>query len=442
MLFPRSKPFKLVHAAILAVSCVPALAQALAEPRLAERSAYPIPRDAARAPDGLAPGLPPQEKIDEARRAWPLPPKKPAHPGAPGSLIPHSESPARPGETPGVKPRPNNLEKAQAKGSLETPTDGRTRSHAADQTHVDSTDTATYLDWTKVHQDPSGLFWTATESNEGGSAQRSLRSAELEELFHSGATVVSSGDVPNGPQWRDFTKGYPGQVVTHEPESANRDRRAIAEAVALGDKPIDLATVKVFNALPQETDFEPSVKERGLMQIGGTTRAWELINQRIIAASAGFSSEVATRKALLDELQYGNSSVIVVYAHFDGNQLYMPGSNGQTVTVDDIAKIVRTRDSRVASRVIVLAACSTAAKPPNTRSLTSVLLQKGIARTVWATDHPYDARDIPDLLKRLKAQTPLRKAGGQLQQYVNLHFSNRLPGPLPRSLLTWREKDG
>jgi hypothetical protein len=94
--------------------------------------------------------------------------------------------------------------------------------------------------------------------------------------------------------------------------------------------------------------------------------------------------------------------------------------------VDEIAAVDRTRGLSV-NRVIVLAACNAAVKSPT--SLVSMLLQKGIARTVLATDQTYDARDIPALMARLKSQTPLRRAAGQLHQYVELKLPDGLRRP-------------
>jgi hypothetical protein len=55
-------------------------------------------------------------------------------------------------------------------------------------------------------------------------------------------------------------------------------------------------------------------------------------------------------------------------------------------------------------------------------SLVSLLLQKGIGRTVFATQFPYDARQIPDLMQRLSSGAGPRAGGGQLRQYVELLY--------------------
>jgi hypothetical protein len=270
--------------------------------------------------------------------------------------------------------------------------------------------------------------YRAYEFNQTGTEQRPLSLQGLEDLYKTGSPIVNTGDVPHGENWHKFIFGHSDQTVIHEKDSANRDLRAIAEATALAGRPLDPGTTKVFNALPQETHPASSLRERTRMGIAGSQTAWGAMNAQIKSASQGFSSHVADKTALFNELQYGRANVIVIYAHFDGTRLYLPGAAGGTLSIDEIARIDRTKDPAVRERVIVLAACSTAYHFSNSASLASVLLQKGIARTVLATDRPYDARGIPDLMTHLGARTPLREAGGQLLQYVELRNPEELPG--------------
>jgi hypothetical protein len=282
----------------------------------------------------------------------------------------------------------------------------------------------TMLQWEETRDSSGHPSWTATPQTSGQASPIDLKG--VDDMLSKGHTIVNTGKMPPGRMWRDLNTKYPGQIVTHEPESANRDPQKISDALALGNLPLDPATVKVFNALPQEKGMLEYFTEQSRMGIGGTLKDWQTINEQIKEKSGakGLPHEVmpptATKKAFLDELRYGTSSVVILYAHFDGLKLYMPGAHGGTVSIDEIAQIDRTGDPRVRNRVIILAACSAGARLEDPRSLTSVLLEKGIARTVMATDRPYDARQIPDLLARLGNRTALRKAGGQLQQYVEL----------------------
>ena len=293
-----------------------------------------------------------------------------------------------------------------------------------------------YILWKK---DPvKGFTYKAQEEDTGaGVPTRVLSEKDLDRIYKSGEVVVNSGDVPHGPKWKEFTADYTSRIVIHEETSANADRATIEEATLLGDRKFDLGNTMVFNALPQETSPDASRIERATMgNIVGTGDDWLRVNKRINDAVKGVTVRVADKKTLLDEFQNGNSSVIFIYAHFDGKRLYLPGVGGETLSVDEIARINRTKDTTVRDRVIILAACSTAAKGQS-ESLVQVLLNRGIARTVFATDRPYDARDIPALMQRLKVK-PLRKAAGQLQQYVELERPRIFPG---RSQMTLKDSE-
>jgi len=279
--------------------------------------------------------------------------------------------------------------------------------------------------WKATPNPVRGLDYRAYLTSKDGGAPRLLTPSDLQQLYNASAPVVNTGDVPQGGNWQQLTANHGDKVVIHEKTSGNASWVDIAGAVELAGKPLSPATTRVFNALPRETSPGESLRELHRMSIVGTGEAWTAVNERIKQETDGFHTEVADKKALLDELHYGHSNVIIVYAHFDGNRLYLPGAEGGTLSVDEIAKIDRSGDLAVRDRVIILAACNTAA-PAHSGSLASLLLQKGIARTVLATDHPYDARDIPALMARLRSGKPLRESAGQLRQYVELDRQIRL----------------
>jgi len=247
-------------------------------------------------------------------------------------------------------------------------------------------------------------------------------------IQNSHEPVIHTGEVPSGPKWQEFTSTH-NNVVIHPSGSQNANLASITLASALGATMLEPRTTRIFNALPQQTDAAASLRERHRMGLDhtGTAEAWRSVNDEIRATTKGYETHVATRQALLDELQHGSSDVVIVYAHFDGKMLHLPGDAGtlaeNTITVSDLAKMNRVGDPAVRERIIVLAACSTAS-PVNGQSLAQVLLKTGIARTVFATDRPYDAREIGDLMTRLKSNS-VRSAGGQLHQYVELHFPER-----------------
>ena len=260
------------------------------------------------------------------------------------------------------------------------------------------------------------------------SGERWLSADGLHALENGGRPVVHEGEIPSGAEWGAKWEAFTGlhrNLAVHVPESANREPHEIAEATALGTLVLQPARVKIFNALPNERTAERSAVERRRMGLErtGTVEDWSGLNDRIRKSTEGtFQMQTATRQAVLEELRHGSSDDILLYAHHSKGRIYLGGADTKTgdgmITLEDLAGIVRRGDPAVAHRRIVLVACRTA-DVGEAGSIARKLLQNGIARTVFATDKPYDAREIPALLERLKSQS-LQQGGGQLKQYVRL----------------------
>jgi hypothetical protein len=282
------------------------------------------------------------------------------------------------------------------------------------------------------------VYWQTTRDGNGRPSSRAyevvpdvpppgrpLGLEGLKALVHSGP-IVHSGEVPSVDNLEKLTGSRGADTVIHESSSANRDPAEIDHAEKLGRLPLNPGNTHIFNALPQETGVAASTQERTRMglQRTGTPEAWRRVNDEIERTTEGFPRAVATREAILEELQHGSSDVIVLYAHFDGERLHLPGKDGtlkeNSISVDEIARMQsRSGDPKVRDRVIVLVSCNGATQIKG-HSLAEAILAKGIARTVFATDKPYDARQIGELMTQIKAQAPIREAGGQLHQYVEL----------------------
>lgn len=263
--------------------------------------------------------------------------------------------------------------------------------------------------------------------DEKSNSSTPLDAAALKALYASGAPVVHLGDVPPASQLREITGGESDQTVIRKKSSVNQDAKSIARATMLASRPLSPENTVIFNALPQERDAAASKQERSRMQIVGTGEAWGSLNDGIERASEGFKSQTASKAALLEEFRTGTSNVVVIYAHFDGTRLHLPGKEGSlgdnSISLEELSQI--DRSGQPANRLVILVACNTAAPSANKGpSLVNVMLEKGIARSVMATDRPYDARDIPALMERFRQGTPVREAGGQLRQYVELAHAN------------------
>jgi hypothetical protein len=294
----------------------------------------------------------------------------------------------------------------------------------------------TTLRWEKTQDSSGHPSWSAT-SQTGKQAKVDFNS--LEKSLTQGEVIINEGALPQGKEWRELNARYPDQMTFHEPESANRTPEDIRAALHLGDRPLDPAKVKVFNALPHETELLNHIQEQNRMSVGGTLDYWKGLHKDIEASSGAMIPHRATKEKVLEELRAGTSNVVMLYAHSDGEQLYMPGANGGTIHADELEQIDRRGDPGVHKRIVILVACQAGAKTPNNpRSLASVLLKKGVARTVFATDRPFESGDITKLLEKLANGMPPRMAvglheynGSSLHQYVELE-SPVLNGPAER----------
>jgi len=250
-----------------------------------------------------------------------------------------------------------------------------------------------------------------------------LTQAQILALYHDGQNVVNTGAATQDPEWHRFTAPLADRTVIHEEESANRSNADLDWAMEVAGRPLDPAKTVVFTALPQQSLPRASFAERQRMQIGGSGEAWAQLNGKIEKSGAKFApAKVATKDALLKEFETGTSNVVLVYAHFDGNTLHMPdsdGKQGEGISMADFAALADRADAK--DRVIILVACSTAKAAAGETSLVSLLLKKRLARAVFATAFPIDAQHIPDFLKNISAGKLPTQADPQLRQYVELN---------------------
>jgi hypothetical protein len=282
--------------------------------------------------------------------------------------------------------------------------------------------------------DPRSPRYLVFRVNHQDGSRRALSVDDVRTLYQSHRPLVQTGAATQEAAWHEFTRQYSVDTITHEDASANRNWTEISDAVNLGNRRLDPKNTVIFNALPQQIG-EGFGREQRRMKIGGNAKAWGDLNEKIRSSAGEFATRIATKQDLLHELDSGTSSVVILYAHFDGQHLYMPdphGGTGERISVDEFKALKdRTGDPAVKNRVVVLAVCSTAAKPAGgagaavggpPASLVSLLLRKGIGRTVFATQFPYDARQIPELMQRLSSGAGPRAGGGQLWQYVELLY--------------------
>jgi hypothetical protein len=245
----------------------------------------------------------------------------------------------------------------------------------------------------------------------------------------NGQRIIHTGWYPRGDNWDVYLRSQSG--VIHLDGSANVGIDQVLRAAQLGNVPLSGSNTIVFNALPYETARIPSLKELSRMEVSLRRSDWIDLNRRIDDAqdpltgtvfAKVYSRATATKMALLNELRDGDSNVLLIYAHFDGVNLVLPGSMGGEISMDELRALHRTdglhRPSR--DRVVVLASCNAASEDSENQSLASILLKNGIATSVFATDQLYSAQNIPSLLKDLFSNKPIRSAAPNLKQFVGL----------------------
>jgi hypothetical protein len=135
-------------------------------------------------------------------------------------------------------------------------------------------------------------------------------------------------------------------------------------------------------------------------------------SDRLLAATSNGLSAVPAKKAdVLHELQNGANDVIFIVAHGSGESIYLPGTSGDSISVSDLANIHRVI---APNRMAILITCK-GGEVNRGASISEALLQHRLARTVFASPHDVDARDVPALVKGLVS------SGRPVQEVMNQH---------------------
>lgn len=131
----------------------------------------------------------------------------------------------------------------------------------------------------------------------------------------------------------------------------------------------------------------------------GQRDAWEKLLSNIKSQSLPVQMTQASKDSLQEELLHGNNDVVFLIAHNDGHLIYLPGSGG-TISFDDIRHLQR---SEAPNRTIVLVTCNGGTLNESPRSLTDILLENKLAKTVFSSQRDVDANVVPALLRDLLA---------------------------------------
>jgi hypothetical protein len=229
--------------------------------------------------------------------------------------------------------------------------------------------------------------------------------------FATGLFVLDGKPLPESLMGTIHLVGSP--YVYRSQRSSNLSSSQIAKAARLGEQPLRKNS-RVFSGLPQSRGLLGFVfPYLELDRMGLDWRqnsAWKQLKSDLESrlGSAHRRLEVAVKRELLEELSSGNSDVVVLIAHNDGKQISLSGTDGATVTFEEISTLQR---QTTPNRVIVLITCSAGTVNKNTESLSELLLRKKLAKTVFASPKDVNAQDLPELLVDLLVNdTPIRTA--------------------------------
>lgn len=248
---------------------------------------------------------------------------------------------------------------------------------------------------------------------------------ELERVIGDAKRVVQEGEeLPR--EWRDRLqdKVY---YLRKSRLSPNIGLGEYEKAVELGKQPLSVANTKIFNALPYEQDLASSLRELWRMDLNlGQSKEWRNLDSQLSSSAERNQLPMvrASKTEVFKELQSGNSNLVFVMAHSSGEIMYFPGRTGESSSFKEASGLKR---EDTPERVFVLVMCKGGTVNSENASLAEVLLQNGLARTVFASQEDVDARLVPKLLqeillKGVAIRETLKKYGfHQIAGLIRLH---------------------
>jgi hypothetical protein len=188
----------------------------------------------------------------------------------------------------------------------------------------------------------------------------------------------------------------------------------IKTAAALGGRTLQPGQTRLFSALPELSNWASSRIELWRMGLDSSQKEdWQALNSQIQSqfGSSPIKVESAVKQELLGELSNGSADVVVLIAHFDGENIYLSGAFGEKISMDEISHLSR---ETAPDRAVVLMVCNAGGVNQDVASLAEQILQNKLARTVFASPDPVNARTVPAILDRLLLQrSSIREALGQ-----------------------------
>ena len=235
---------------------------------------------------------------------------------------------------------------------------------------------------------------------------RVLNSSQLNEflaLVTASSVIMHHGDnLPD--EWLAKLLQSNTHYVRVTPGSPNLMQGHTMVAARLGERSLNPAKTRILSALPDATRVI-SFFELSRMGLASDEAAkWRNVNTDIQNKIANSASPVekATKSNVLDELAKGDSDVVVLIAHSDGKDIYLPGLFGGKLSFAEIESI---RREEAPNRVIVLLVCHAGTVSGTVTSFSEVIIKNKLAKTVLASPKLVGAEAVPQLLADLTSKT-------------------------------------
>ncbi len=251
-----------------------------------------------------------------------------------------------------------------------------------------------------------------SESNEHHvwivSTSDSYATGEINSEIQKTRSVVHEGDELSEDWLKALFAGKLDAYVRKVDRSPNVTFTDLKVAGDLGSKNFRSDSTVLFNALPLESGIRLRLELIRMQLSVSDAKAWsDLRDQTSRAADlASLPTRTGTKAEILDQLHSGALDVVLIVAHSVNGMLYLPGRNGDKISISDLDRSAR---SDTPNRIVVLITCNAGAVNSDTESFAEAILRNHLARTVYATPQMVDATKVPALLAELfRSGRPVR----------------------------------
>lgn len=220
-------------------------------------------------------------------------------------------------------------------------------------------------------------------------------SAELAGLLAGADTVIHSGD-PLPKEWNSVVDDKATRL-RHSNQSPKRFPSEYINAAQLLEQRASHDTVRVFTALPHETDRRALTRQLNSMGLDRREiDGWLALQAQMhsVQLHSGYTFEPATVEGITRELTEGKNNTIVLIAHHEDGMTILP--NGERLSDQDFARLTR---AVAPDRNLILISCETGTVNGRKTSLGEVLLKNKLAANVAAPPDPVSGQDVPGMLR-------------------------------------------